>query len=280
MPATPRDQPERVHGPASGQTARRAARELWLSRDVVRAFSVRSLRIRYRQAALGAAWAIVQPLALLVPFAIFLSGPTGRLDRVPYRASTLAALIGWQFISAAVTAGAGSLVNESMLVRKTWFPREAPVVAAVGAAMVELGIGLILALTFGPLIGMRPGLSLLALPILIIGLALVAGAIALPLAAINAVFRDVRHALPFTVLLWLFVSPVAFPVERIDARWRVIYAALNPAVGPVDGMRRVLAHGDWPSWPLTAASLGSALAIAALGHRLFRRVAPTLADVI
>ena len=280
MAAARIDQSERVLRAVGTTTAVAAWRDVWAARDVVRAFAVRSLRVRYRQAALGAVWALAQPLMLLVPFAIFLNGPTGHDDGVPFRASTLTALVGWQYLSGAVTTGSGSLVNESMLVRKTWFPREAPVIASVAAALVELCIGLALALVVGPLLGAHLGLSLLTLPLLAATLAVVALSISLPLAAINAVFRDVRHALPFAVLMWLFVSPVAYPVERVNSHWRLLYAVLNPAVGPLDGLRRVLAHGTWPDPALLGASLGASLAIAAVGHRIFRRLAPTLADMI
>ena len=108
----------------------------------MRAFAVRSLRLRYRQTLLGVVWAVVQPLALLVPIALFLSDDTPTIDGVDFAASTLAALVAWSYLSAAVTAGSGSLVSEAILVRKSWFPREAPVVAAVASTLVDLGVRL------------------------------------------------------------------------------------------------------------------------------------------
>jgi ABC-type polysaccharide/polyol phosphate export permease len=271
---------ERVLGRDGRRGSLDAWRQVWRSREVVRAFAVRSLRIRYRQAFLGALWVIAQPILLLIPFTLFLDRAGGEPRQASLRAATLAALVGWQYLSSAVTAGSGALVGEAMLVRKTWFPREAPVVAAVGSSAVELLIGLLLALTLGPILGARPGLSLVTLPLLVVGLAIVALAVALPLAALNAVFRDVRHALPFGVLLWLFASPVAYPVDRVDGSWRMLYAIVNPAVGPLDGMRRVLALGVWPDFGLLATSICSALVIGTLGHRLFCRFSPTIADLI
>ncbi|MFN0089337.1 MAG: ABC transporter permease [Acidimicrobiales bacterium] len=266
-------------------STRAAAGELWRAREVVRAFAVRSLRIRYRQAALGALWALAQPLALLIPFTVFLrnagdEGAGGASHTVSYAASTLAALVGWQYLSSAVTAGAGALVNEAFLVRKTWFPREAPVVAAVGAAGVELALGLALFAGVGPLLGARLGPGLAAAPLAAAALAFVALCLAVPLAALNAVFRDVRHALPFAVLVWLFVSPVAYPLERVSPGRRLLYAALNPAVGPLDALRKSLAHGEWPAFGPLGASVGVAALLGWGGHALFRRLAPTLPDVV
>jgi ABC-type polysaccharide/polyol phosphate export permease len=274
------DRTESVLAAGGASSARVALAELWSARDVVRAFAVRSFRIRYRQAVLGGLWAVLQPLALLVPFTLVMRRSTGRIDGVPYAASTLAALLAWQYLSSAVTTGAGSLVNESMLVRKTWFPREAPVVAAVLTSLVELAIGVVLMAVVGPFLGARLGVGLLYLPVVIVALAVVALALSLPLAAANAMFRDVRHALPFLVLLWLFATPVMYPVDRVTPRWRLAYAALNPGVGPVDATRRVLAAGQTPRFGLLGASVASALVIGWLGHALFRRIAPNLPDVI
>jgi ABC-type polysaccharide/polyol phosphate export permease len=268
-----------VVGGASA-TAADAGRELWQAREVVRAFALRSLRVRYRQAVLGAAWAVVQPLALLVPFVAFLRGGDRTVAGVPYAASTLAALVGWQYLSGAVGSGASSLVSEAFLVRKTWFPREAPVVAAVGAALVEMGIGLAVFAVVGPLLGAQLGVGLLALPLVVAAFVGVALALAVPLAAANALYRDVRHALPFVTLLWLFLSPVAYPLSRFGPGGRLLFAFANPAAGPLDGIRRCLAEGRWPDPWLLGASLVSATVIGWLGHRLFRRLAPTLPDVV
>ena len=255
-----------------------AWREVWRAREVVRAFAVRSLRIRYRQAFLGVLWAVAQPLALLIPFLVFFK-PVGSQGG-SRAAATLAALLGWQYLAGAVTTGAGALVSEAFLVRKTWFPREAPVVAAVVAAGVDLALGLLLYTVAGPVLGARLGWGLVTLPLLVLALAVVGLALSLPLAVLNAQFRDVRHALPFLVLLWLFVSPVAYPLSRWSGRQRLAFALANPAAGPLDGFRRVLAEGRWPDFGLLAASVSTALVVGAFGHRRFRRLAPNLPDVI
>lgn len=257
-----------------------AWRELWSGRDIVRAFAVRSLRLRYRQTLLGVLWAVVQPLALLAPIVLFLSDDTPTIDGVDFAASTLAALVAWSYLSAAVTAGSGSLVSEAILVRKTWFPREAPVVAAVASTLVDLGFATVLGLAAMPLLGADLGAGLVAVPLSVASLAAVALALSLPLAALNALFRDVRHALPFGILLWLFASPVMYPADRLPDRWQPWYALANPAVGPVESFRRGLAHGSWPAWDLLGLSLLGALAVGTAGHALFRRIAPTLPDVI
>jgi lipopolysaccharide transport system permease protein len=171
-------------------------------------------------------------------------------------------------------------VTEAVLVRKTWFPREAPVVAAVGVALVELGIGLAAYAVAGPLLGARLGPGLLAVPVVVAALVVVSLALALPLAGLDAWYRDVRHALPFLLLLWLFASPVVRPVTAVSPGRRWLYAVVNPAVGPVEGLRRTLSAGEWPAWGLLGLSVASALVIGALGHRWFRHIAPDLPDVV
>lgn len=255
-------------------------RELWCGRDIVRAFVVRSIRLRYRQTFLGITWAVVQPLALLVPITLFLRDDTPRIGGVPFAASTLAALVAWSYLSTAVTAGSGSLVTEAVLVRKTWFPREAPVVAAVISSLVELGFGTVLALVAMPILDGELGVGLIAAPVTVAALAIVALALSLPLAAVNALFRDVRHALPFGVLVWLFASPVMYPISRLPDRWQPWYALANPAAGAIEGYRRSIAHGAWPDWQLLGLSVIGALVSGVAGHALFRRIAPTLPDVI
>lgn len=265
-----------VHSTSSGtgtQPALAALAELWAQREVVRAFAVRSLRIRYRQALFGVAWAVVQPLALLLPYLWFF--PRDRAGGGA--AATLAALIGWQYLSQAVSTGAGALVNEAFLVRKTAFAREAPVLAAVGAAGVDLLIGLALYAVAGPFLGATWGWgTIVGTLAALAGLVVVAVSVAMPLAALNAQFRDVRHALPFAVLLWMFLSPVFFPLSG-SHRWLI--AVANPAAGPLDTLRGALAEGRMPQ-PVLLASIGSALVIGAVGYRWFRRLAPTLADVV
>lgn len=268
-------------------SARVAWAELWQARGVVRAFLVRSLRVRYRQAVLGVGWAVIQPLALLVPFVAFLgegseatAGAGAASGRASYAAATLAALVAWQYLSGAVSGGASALVAEAFLVRKTWFPREAPVVAAVGASAIELVIGLAVFAVAGPLLGARAGWGIVALPLVVVCLLAVALAVAIPLAAANAVYRDVRHALPFALLLWLFLSPVAYPLDRVRASRQVAFALVNPAAGPIDAARRVLAEGRLPHWPTLGASLATAAVVGWAGHRAFRRLAPILPDVV
>jgi ABC-type polysaccharide/polyol phosphate export permease len=253
---------------------------LWAARDVVRAFVVRNVRVRYRQAALGVAWAAAQPLALLVPLTLFLRERTPRIDDVPVAASTLVALVAWTYLGSAVTAGSSALVNDAALVRKTWFPRQAPVLAATLAGTVELAVGTAVAVAAMPILGGRLRLTLLSVPLAAAALVLTVTAVAVPLAALNAIYRDVRHALPFGVLLWMFASPVLYPLDRVDPQWRSWYAVANPAAAPIEAYRRAIAHGEWPPWGLLAAGVASAVTMAAIGHLFFRRIAPTIADVV
>lgn len=257
---------------------RTALADLVAHRALVRAFAVRSLRVRYRQAVLGVAWAIGQPLALLVPFVVLLDRGSDSA-RAPV-AATLAALTAWQFAQGALSSGAGALVQEAVLVRKSWFPREAPVLAAVAVAALELCLGLVVYAAVCPFLGARLGWGVIAAPGVAIVLVAVVTALVLPLAALDAVFRDVRHGLPFALLLLLFLSPVAYSLDRFSPGHRLLLAFANPLAGPIEGLRRCLAFGRFPDPALLGASALSAVVLGWFGARLFARLAPVLPDVI
>lgn len=243
-------------------------------------FASRDIRVRYKQTVLGVAWAVLQPLAFLGLFVlVFARGGGFDGGGAPYAASTLAALVGWQFLATAVSNGSQALISSAGILRKVYFPREAATLGAVGATLLDLGIGLTLAVLLEPLFGGSPGWTLVLLPLLVVLLALPAVAVALPLSALNVYFRDVRYAVPVAIQLTLFASPVAYPVTQIPERFRLVYALLNPLVGPLDALRRVLALGAWPDPALTAVSAASGTVLLVLGYRLFKRLEPELADV-
>lgn len=255
--------------------------ELWLFRGTVLAFAERDVRVKYKQAFLGVAWAVIQPLAFMAIFALAF----GRLAKVPgggapYAAFALSALVPWSFLQTAVSFGANALLTDSSLIRKVYFPREVPVLGAVLAGSVDLAIGLGLFGLLGPLLGAKVSATWLLAPLLGIMLAGLAVGLSLALAALNVYYRDFRYALPFALQLWLFASPVAYPLSMVPGRWHPLYVGLNPAAGVLDGFRRVLALGQLPDPGLVGASLAGTLFLVLFGYRIFKGLERNFADVI
>ncbi len=257
-----------------------AVRELWAFRWTILAFAERDVRLKYRQAFLGVSWALIQPLA----FMMLLTLALGRFAKVPgggapYSVFVLSALVPWTFLQTAVSFGTNALLADAALVRKVYFPREAPVLGAILGAGVEFGIGLILFTLLGPILGARPSLTWLLAPFLGAVLALLGAGVACGLAALNIYYRDFRYALPFALQFWFFASPVAYPLAIVPERWHGLYVVLNPAAGVLDGFRRVLVLGELPDLGLLAVSLAGSLLVTWLGYRVFKSLEPGFADV-
>ncbi len=258
-----------------------ALRELWAFRGTILAFAERDIRVKYKQAVLGVAWALIQPLAFLGIFAVFF-GRVAKIggDGIPYAAFALTALIPWNYVSTTVSFGANALLSDASLVRKVYFPREIPVLAAAVASCVDVAAGLVAFLVLGPILGAHLTWRALLAPFLLLFVALPAVGLSLALAALNVFYRDFRYALPLGVQLWMFASPVAYPLTKLPVEWQVLYAALNPVAGPLDAFRRVLGLGELPSPELLLASLAGGVVWLILGYRLFKGMEPGFADVI
>lgn len=258
-----------------------ALRELWTYRGTILAFAERDIRVKYKQAALGVAWALLQPLAFLGVFSIFF-GRIARMtgDGVPYAAFALSALVPWTFIATSVAFGASALLSDASLVKKVYFPREVPVVAAILAATVDLASGLLAYFALAPFLGGNLSWTALLAPVLLVLLALPVLGFCLALAALNIYYRDFRYALPLAIQLWMFASPVAYPLTKVPESWRVLYAFANPVAGPLDGFRCALGLGTLPSPLFLAASAASGLLWLIVGYRIFKSMEPNFADVI
>jgi lipopolysaccharide transport system permease protein len=253
--------------------------ELWLFREVLVAFVRRQVKVKYRQAAVGVGWALLQPVLTAALFALFL----GRLARVPsdgapYLLFALAGLVAWSYFSAASTSAIDSLITDQALVRKVYFPRELPPLAALGAGLVDLVPAMAVLLLVAMLFGVRPGVTWIGVLAPAALLALSAAALSLPLAAINVYYRDVRYALPFVLQLGLFVSPVIYPLSVIPAQWRDIYTIANPVAAAIDGFRRTIVHGTWPDFERTCLAALWALILLLAGYALFKRLERSFAD--
>ena len=257
---------------------RSSMHELWSHREVVRAFAARRFRTRYKQAVFGVGWAVVQPLAFLVLFVTFLRGAVVE-SAGSYAAGAYAALVAWQYTSAAISAGASSLVNERGLLKKVYFPREAPILGAVGAHLPDLALNIAIITMMAPLLGGSVSAAWLAAPLPAALMTLSALALSVPLASLSVYHRDFLYALPIGVQLLLFASPVAYPIEQLDEQWHHLYAALNPLVGPIDAFRTIFGAGQFPDWSVLGTSAASALVASALGYRILKALERNMADV-
>jgi len=256
-------------------------RELWASREVVWAFAERDTRLKYKQAALGVAWAVIQPLAFLaILFIVF--GRVAKISGggVSYPAFALAALVPWFYVQSAVSFGAQALLLDAALVRKVYFPREAPVLGSVLSAGLDFAIGLGLMVILGPVLGSRLSWTmLLAVPLWLI-LAVMASGMAMILGALNVYYRDFRYVLPLVLQFWMYASPVAYPLTAVPERLKALYTLANPATGILDSFNRVLTKGELPDPNLLAISTIAALLVAVIGYWFFKRMEPGFAETI
>jgi lipopolysaccharide transport system permease protein len=261
-------------------------RELWGYRDLVTFLALRDLRARYKQSALGIAWALLQPLGTMLAFSALFGILLGRsrmpgVAGVPYEVSTFCALVPWQLFASSLVASGNSLVQNQALITKIYFPRLVAPIAPILAAGVDFALALAVLLGMLLYAGITPGLGLLWLPAFALLAALAALGASLWLAALNALYRDVRHALPFLAQLWMFATPVVYASERVLAgrpAWLTIVYALNPMAGVVEGFRFSLL-GTPPPSPvlLLGACCGTALMLIG-GAYFFRRLEQTFAD--
>jgi homopolymeric O-antigen transport system permease protein len=254
-------------------------RELWRYRDLAYQIAARDVTVRYRQTGLGAAWAVLQPVGFMIVFSLIFGRVAGvSSDGLPYALFSLAALVPWTFFANSLLLGSESLVSNSALVSKIYFPRIFMPAGAIAAGLVDLGISLVILLAVVLIYGLVPPAALLVLPVLVvIMLATVLGATA-ALSAINVRYRDVKYVIPFALQMWLFATPVVYPSSLIDEPWRTL-TAINPMVGVVEGFRWAVLGSDAPL-DLIGLSVISALVIFVAGLAYFDRVERSFADFI
>lgn len=279
--AVPAEQPVTVRlEPTSGFSRVLSPRELWRYRDLALQIVVRDITLRYRQTALGAAWAILQPVAFMIIFSVFFGRVAGvSSGDVPYALFSLAALVPWAFFSNALLLGSESLVMYKELVSKIYFPRIFMPMGVIGAGFVDFGISLAILLAVVLVYGIVPGIGILFLPVLVvIAAAAVLGATAL-LSAVNVRYRDVRYVVPFAVQMWLFVTPIVYSAGSIDQPWRTL-SAINPMAGVVEGFRWAVLDTGSPPWELIGMSALGAALLLLIGLAYFDRVERSFADII
>jgi homopolymeric O-antigen transport system permease protein len=269
------------HAGDAGPGFFRALKDLYRYRGLLMTWTMREVRIRYSQSLLGVAWAVLQPLSLMLiytmVFVLFVRMPS---DNSPYPLFSYIALLPWMFFASSLTFGTASITNNMNLVTKIYFPREILPIASIGASLVDFfvasGLFVTMLAYYAPPQGMA---ALLWLPVLLCGqIALTTGVVLLA-SAVNVFYRDVRFVIPLVTQLWLYATPVIYPVSLVPEPFRKVYM-LNPMAGIIDSYREVLLHGRSPNLEYLAFSVVISTGVLFSGYRLFKRAEMTFADVI
>ncbi|HEX2188912.1 MAG TPA: ABC transporter permease [Longimicrobiaceae bacterium] len=255
-------------------------RELWAYRELLYFLVWRDVKVRYKQTALGAAWAVLQPFATMVVFSLFFGRLAGiPSDGVPYPVFAYAALVPWTFFAGGLTLSSTSLVGSQNLLKKVYFPRMAIPLAAVLSGLVDFALAFAVLLGMMLWYGIVPGPKVVWLiPLLALALCTSLG-VGLWLSALNVRYRDVAYVVPFLVQFWLFATPIAYPSSLLEEPWRTVYG-INPMVGVVEGFRWALLGTDTAPGGALVVSTLAALALLAGGAFYFRRMERTFADVV
>jgi ABC-2 type transport system permease protein/lipopolysaccharide transport system permease protein len=253
--------------------------EIWGARELIGFFGLRDLKVRYKQAAFGVLWVLLQPLITVAAFT-FAFHRLAKVDTsgVSYPVFALAGLLGWTYISQCISRGSEVLVINPALVTKVYIPRLVAPVASLLPGLADLGVGLGALAVLCVVYGVGPSLALVLLPVWLLLLMLTALGPVLFLAALNVRFRDVRHVVPPLLQVMLFLSPVVYSSVSVNGANRLLYA-LNPAVGTLELGRFVLIGGRWPGWVM-GVSFVSALLVALAGVAYFQKAQRSFADVI
>lgn len=255
-------------------------REVWKYRELLYFLTLRDIKLRYKQTALGVAWAVLQPLLTMTVFTVFFGNLAGMpSDGRPYALFVLVGLLPWQLFAYALTQSSNSLVNEQRLISKVYFPRLIVPVASVLSGLMDFLVTLGLVLVGLAVYGVVPTWAVLAAPVFVVFAVLTALAVGLWLSALNVQYRDVRYTIPFLTQFWLFVTPVAYPASLVPAAYRPAFG-LNPMAGVVEGFRWALLGTAAPDWGLMAVSAGVVGVLLIGGVFYFRRMETTFADVV
>jgi homopolymeric O-antigen transport system permease protein len=253
--------------------------ELWRYREVALALTIRDITVRYKQTVLGAAWAVLQPVMMMIVFTIFF----GRLakipsDGVPYPIFVYAGLLPWTFFSTTIASSANSLIASANLVSKVYFPRLIIPLSSSGSGLADFAIAAVILLAMMLWYGIGWSANLLAAPFLVIGTIFIALGVGVLLAALNVAYRDFRYVVPFLVQFWMFATPVVYPASLVPDKMRWLLF-LNPMAGLIEGFRSAFLGRPF-DWPAIAISLAVAVAIFVVGVAYFEKVERRFADII
>jgi lipopolysaccharide transport system permease protein len=254
-------------------------RELWSYRELLYFLTWRDVKIRYKQTAIGVAWAILQPVVTTAIFTLLFS-TWARFDTggTPYPVFALSALVIWLFTHNAVTLASSSFVSNANLVTKVYFPRIIVPLAATIAGLFDLIFSVIILIGLMLYYGIMPTANLAAAPLFVVLTLILAAALGTMLSALNVKFRDVKFALPFALQVWMIASPIFYPVSMISEKWRLAFA-FNPLTGIIDGFRSAL-FGMPFDWAVIGVSTLSIVVICVMAIVVFVRMEDNFADII
>jgi len=255
-------------------------RELWEYRELLYFFVWRDLKVRYKQTAIGALWAILQPFLTMLVFSLFF----GRLAHIPsnglpHSVFYYSALLPWIYFSTALHNATNTMVENQKVITKVYFPRILLPTASVTSGLVDLAFGFVVFLGMMVFYAIVPSRAILLLPFFLLLAVLTALGMGLWLSALNAIYRDVRYVVPFLIQFWMFASPVAYPSSLVPERWRWLYG-LNPMAGVIEGFRWSLTGTGEPPNAMLAVSTVMVLLLLVGGVLYFHKMEGTIADVV
>lgn len=253
--------------------------ELWSYRELLFFLTWRDIKVRYKQTAVGALWAIIQPLCLMLTFAIFfglfIGVPT---DGMPHMIFFYCGLMPWTFFSGAVSTASTSLVSSSNLITKVYFPRLIVPAASVGSGLVDLAITCTILVILAAFYHMPFSAAFLVFPVFVFQTVILSLSLGLWLGGLTVKYRDVRHALPFVLQMWMFLTPIMYPLSVVPERWRWLMY-INPLTGVSEGIRASIS-GHAFNRPAIMVSWVVTLLILTFAIAAFRRLETSFADLI
>lgn len=254
--------------------------ELWDYRELLYFIVWRELKVRYKQTAVGAAWAVIQPFLTMLVFSLFF-GKLGHIPSggLPYPVFYYSALLPWMYFAASLQNATNKIVENQHVITKVYFPRLILPISGVLSGLVDFGISFLMFIAILAFYRIQPSGAIVMLPIFLLLAVLTALGVGLWLSALNALYRDVRFVMPFLIQFWMFASPVAYPSSLVPEKWRWLYG-LNPMTGVIDGFRWSLTgSGQPPTAPLIASSV-VVIAVLFGGLMYFQKTETTMADVV
>lgn len=253
--------------------------DLWHYRELLYFLTWRDIKVRYKQTMLGAAWVILQPLLTMLIFTlVFARFVALEEGAIPYPLFAYSGLLLWTFFSVSITSGTNSLISNTSLITKVYFPRAFIPAAAVGAGLVDFAVGSLMLVALAAYYRVQVTWGLLLAPVFVLLAAALALGVGMITSALTVKYRDLRHTIPFVLQLWMFASPVIYPSGVVPERWRWVLAA-NPMTGVLEGFRAALTGTPF-DWRLVAVPAVVVPALLALAVYVFRRLEDTFADVI
>lgn len=255
-------------------------RDVWLYRELLFFLTWRDVKVRYKQTILGAAWAIIQPLFTMIIFTLLFGRLAGiPSDGIPYPLFAYAALLPWTFFANAITNSGNSLVGNSNLITKIYFPRMIIPGAAVMAGVVDFSLAFLVLIGLMIYYGVAVTWGILMVPVLVALTTLLALGVGMWMSALNVKYRDIRYALPFMIQLWMFVSPIIYPLSMVGGKLRIAMM-LNPMTGIIENFRTALFRHRAFDWTTLGISAAITLLLLVYSAYSFRRMERTFADIV